>query len=112
METTYNFEALITLLPTERGGRKSAISNNFRPNFSFNTKKMYCGEIRTENNKSIAPGQNAVVTIHLLPATTIPTNLTIFKTFIISEGKKVIGNGQITSLQKTEIINNDELIPA
>ncbi len=100
---SYNFEAYITLLPSDKGGRKNSIATNFRPNFSFNTKKYYCGEIIIPDNKIISPGESAPVYISLIEAITIPTNLSIHSLFTISEGKKVIGNGQITALHKSEM---------
>ncbi len=102
LQTTYTINAIISLLPTENGGRKNSIYNNFKPNFSFHTKRIYCGEIKLNNKEELKPGESAEVIIRLLPARTIPKNLTINDSFIISEGAKVIGTGVIKELMKQE----------
>ena len=43
--TVYNFTALLSLLPTENGGRKRPVYDHYRPSFSFSTTNQFSGEI-------------------------------------------------------------------
>lgn len=95
---TYSFKAYLTLLPTKDGGRKTGIMDGYRPNFSFNTKKMYCGIIALKADKEIKPGTSDAADIHLLSAETIPKELSKGDTFSIKEGNHNIGSGQIISV--------------
>jgi translation elongation factor EF-Tu-like GTPase len=94
-KTTYNLTAIISLLPTELGGRKKSVATGYRPSFSFNSQHHYSGEIRLVDILELNPGDSAMATIKLLPARTIRKNLKPKDAFTISEGNKTIGSGII-----------------
>ena len=94
-EITYNIKAFITLLPTEKGGRKKPVFSGYKPYLIFNTHKHYSGEIELIEIKELKPGQSAMALIKLLPARTIRKNLQINDSFTLSEGNKAVGNGII-----------------
>jgi translation elongation factor EF-Tu-like GTPase len=98
--TTYDIKAIITLFPTDQGGRKGPVRTGYRPSFSFNTEKYYCGEIRLIARKELQPGQTTKAYIKLLPAKTIRKNLKPADAFRITEGNKTIGSGIIEEVHQ------------
>ena len=98
-EITYNFQALITLLPSKNGGRKKPVYSGYRPSFAFNTSKHYSGEIHLIGTKELFPGETSKVTVKLLPAKTIRKNLKPADAFTITEGDKAVGTGIIEKVQ-------------
>ena len=99
----YDFTAFVTLLPSELGGRKNNVYSGFRPSFTFGTTRHYSGELFFSKKTPIKPGENAMMTVKLLPAVTIPKNLSVNDTFKIYEGNRVIGHGLI----KSEIVKRE-----
>jgi elongation factor Tu len=102
-ETTYNLKAIITLFPTDQGGRKNPVYTGYRPSFAFNTEKYYSGEIRLIARKELQPGQTSKAYIRLLPAKTIRKNLKPADAFRITEGNKTIGSGIIEKVDQVDI---------
>ena len=97
-KTTYNLTAIISLLPTELGGRKKSVATGYRPSFSFNSQQHYSGEISLVNPPELNPGDSGMAIIKLLPARTIRKNLKPKDAFTISEGNKTIGSGIIEAV--------------
>ncbi len=98
----YDFTATLSLFPTENGGRKKSIHNNFRPSFSFNSVNHISGEIVLSGLIELHPGATATVMVKLLPSKHIRQNLKTGDSFSILEGNKVIGTGVIQSIQKED----------
>ncbi|MBX9784464.1 MAG: hypothetical protein K2X48_14340 [Chitinophagaceae bacterium] len=96
-EYQYDFTAYISFLPPDLGGRKKRIYSGFRPSVSFKTDKHYSSQLIFDTPDYIEPGSNAIVTVKILPAITIPKNLSVNDTFKIAEGNHVIGTGIIKS---------------
>lgn len=94
-EITYKLQAIITLFPSESGGRKKPVFNGFRPSFGFNTVQHYSGEIKLIGREKLNPGETAQAKINLLPARTIRKNLKPNDSFTINEGSRPIGTGVI-----------------
>lgn len=94
-DTTYTFEATITLLPSENGGRRKPVFNGYRPSFAFNTLQHYSGEIRLIGRTQLNPGETTRAKIKLLPAKTIRKNIRAADSFTINEGGRVVGTGGI-----------------
>ncbi len=113
MELAYTFDAVIQLLPTHMGGRRTAVRTHYRPNFNFNTEQYFCGEIRfKEGVEWIAPGQSAEATIMLLAARFIPQDLAPGYAFKLTEGTRVVGTGVIREVLKREEVNIEEQVVA
>jgi translation elongation factor EF-Tu-like GTPase len=102
-EYQYDFTAYISFLPSELGGRKKKIYSGFRPTICFKSDRYYSSELFFDTPVFLEPGSNAIVTVKLLPAVTIPKNLSVNDTFKITEGTHVIGTGII----KSEIIKKE-----
>lgn len=100
----YTFNALITLLPTALGGRRSAAFTGYRPNINFNTEQHFCSEIHLSDTESLAPGESAVAKIVMLPARHIRRNIGVSDAFKITEGTRVVGMGVIQEvLERKEV---------
>ena len=94
-EITYDIHAYIFLLPTAKGGRSKSIFTGYKPSFTFNTTKQYCGELELTDTNELRPGESGEVIIRLLPAYTLKKNLKLNDAFTIVEGSKAIGDGMI-----------------
>ena len=105
-EITYTLKAFITLLPTDKGGRKRPVATGYRPALMFITHRSYSCEIELLDKDELKPGDNAMVNIKLLPAKTIPKNIRINDSFTLLEGNKAVGNGIILN----EIIKKESVI--
>lgn len=96
----YNFTAILTLLPTENGGRKRPIYDSYRPSFSFSSKNHISGEISFPDHDIVEPGTTAVANVKLLPSKHIPQNLKSGDAFTILEGNNLVGTGVIQHMLK------------
>jgi translation elongation factor EF-Tu-like GTPase len=101
-EIEYDFTAMISLFPTENGGRKRPVYSHYRPSFSFNTKMHFCGEILFLNKEEVMPGDIAVASVRLLPARYIRRNLKSGDAFTILEGSNIVGSGVIQNIEKNK----------
>lgn len=104
--TVYNFTALLSMLPTEQGGRKRPVYSHYRPAFSFSTVNQFSGEISFDDREELKPGSTATVEVKLLPSRHIPQKLKNGDAFTILEGDKVVGTGVI------QHIKDEHRIPA
>ncbi len=95
---TYNLQAVITLFPSEKGGRKNPVYSGYRPSFTFNTPLYYCGEIHLLEKQKLIPGETSRANIKMLPASTIGKNLKPLNSFIITEGNRPVGKGIIAEV--------------
>jgi len=98
-KTVYNFTALLSLLPTENGGRKRPIYNHYRPAFSFSTVNQFSGEIYFIDKQELSPGGTANIEVKLLPSRYVPQKLKSGDSFTILEGDKIVGTGVIQNIQ-------------
>lgn len=104
----YNFLSVLTLLPTEAGGRKKPVFSHYRPSFSFNTKQFFSGEVVFVNVAELRPGETTMAEIKLLPSRHIRHNLKSGDTFAISEGNKIVGTGVIRRIDNKEEVELSE----
>jgi translation elongation factor EF-Tu-like GTPase len=105
-KTVYNFTALLSLVPTENGGRKRPVYSHYRPSFSFSTVNEFSGEITFTGRGELEPGGTAIVDVKLLPSRFVPLNLKGGDSFTIMEGDKIVGMGVIQE------ITNEHRLPA
>ena len=102
-ESTY-VEAKLTLRTTEEGGRKTGIKTGYRPNHVFEYNKdgnfltTYIGEIQFDPDKTIMPGETAMVTVHFLLIPEVQKYLTVGRHWFIHEGSRLLGNAEITKV--------------
>jgi translation elongation factor EF-Tu-like GTPase len=99
---TYNFTAILSLFPTENGGRKKPVYDHYRPSFSFNTVNHISGEISFPNLIELLPGGTTTAVVKLLPSKHIRQNLKSGDAFTILEGENVVGTGVIQEIQHSD----------
>jgi translation elongation factor EF-Tu-like GTPase len=99
---TYKIKAIISLTATQDGGRKAPVYNGYRPAFKFHTKHIFSGQITLLDKDELKPGETATITIDLLPAKTIPKNLSISDSFTIFDSNRPIGSGYIIEVTQTQ----------
>lgn len=100
----YKFTATLSLFPSELGGRKKPVSDNYKPSFSFNSSNHVSGEISFDRPKGVQPGETLNASVKLLPSRTIRQNLKCGDTFSIHEGTKVIGTGVINKILEERML--------
>ena len=88
------FKASIYVLKKEEGGRHTPFGNKYRPQFYLRT--MDCtGEITLpEGTEMVMPGDNVEITVELI----YPVALNVGLRFVIREGGRTVGSGQITQI--------------
>ncbi len=99
-KTTYNFTAILSLFPTENGGRKKPVYDHYRPSFSFNTVNHFSGEVSFPDLDELQPGGTTVAIVKLLASRHIPQKLKSGDPFTILEGDKIVGSGVIQEIQQ------------
>jgi len=105
--TTYNFTAILSLLPTENGGRKKSVYDHYRPSFSFNTLNHISGEVSFPDIDELKPGGTTTAMIKLLPSKHIRQNLKSGDAFTILEGEKIVGTGIIQQIQNAKKVSSN-----
>ncbi len=98
--TSYNFTAILSLFPTENGGRKKPIYDHYRPSFAFNSINLVSGEVSFPELDELKPGATATALVKLLPSKHIRQNLKSGDSFTILDGAKVIGTGVIQKIDQ------------
>ncbi len=89
--------AVLTLLRTEDGGRKTAITTGYRPSF-------YIGALQTDGAIELLgidkqnPGETKPIRIKLLHPENFGKVLAVGVDFEIREGSKMIGRGRIKEM--------------
>ena len=91
--TIYSFKAVFSLFPTENGGRKRPVYENYRPSFAFNSVNHYSGEVSFPDLEELKPGGTTTAVVKLLPSKHISQHLKIGDSFTVLEGQKVVGSG-------------------
>lgn len=91
------FKADIYMLTKEEGGRHTPFFNNYRPQFYFRNAEFTGEEIKLPSGlEMVMPGDNVKdVTVTLVKPVAMETGLK----FVISEGGRMVGSGEITGVQ-------------
>ena len=95
--------ALLTLLSTKDGGRKTPIIGKLRPNHNFsdeNNRLMYIGQIEIGEGESLAPGETKQVTVVFLNVRGISEHLKVGRVWRVQEGLKLIGTAKVISIEE------------
>lgn len=92
-------DARITLLTTEAGGRKGQIFSGYRPNHRFNVNSsissFFIGEVQFSHKIQIYPGETELVSVIFLRAGGIEKYLIPGEHWLIQEGSRLVGSGEI-----------------
>ena len=105
-----DIEAQLTFLTTEQGGRKSAASSGYRPQFAYDG--MDWDAVHTyPDNESVHPGQTVRVILSFLNPQEHVGKLWPGKIFQCREGQRVVAHGvviRILELDKPQISSDRE----
>jgi translation elongation factor EF-Tu-like GTPase len=100
-ELPKDVEAEITLLPTEHGGRASAVQSNYRPQFYYDGHDWDAVHYYPDVAE-VRPGETARVYLGFLSPDEHVGRLHPGKVFLLREGNRVVGYGKITQLLELE----------
>jgi translation elongation factor EF-Tu-like GTPase len=105
---TFKVRAQLTLLNTEKGGRKTGIKTNYRPNHVFeyekgNFKQTYMGQITFDQQEWIMPGESAIVNVEFIDMLDVKRFIEVGRKWWIHEVSKQLG--EATILEIIEIKN-------
>ncbi len=90
------FEAEVYVLTTKEGGRHTAFTDKYRPQFYFRTTDV-TGEVHLKDGKAmVMPGDNANLTISLIAPVAMEEGVR----FAIREGGKTVGAGVVSKIIK------------
>ncbi|MFN5982460.1 MAG: hypothetical protein ACK476_03415 [Fluviicola sp.] len=96
--------AKIRLKTTAEGGRHNGIITGYRPNHVFEYSKngkihAFIGEIQFEEGKTIQLGVEESVRICFMKIDQVKEYLTVGRHWFLHEGKRLIGEGTIISIE-------------
>jgi hypothetical protein len=94
MGTYTKFEADITMLTKEQGGRHTPFFNNFRPQFYFFTTDITGIITLPDDVDMVNPGDMAKISVELIS----PVGMEVGTKFNIREGGRTIATGTVTKL--------------
>lgn len=94
------FFAVIAFVPTEAGGRKTAVSTGYRPQFYFQGEDFDC-RVAIATGEWISPGGSSPVEITLSTFASDATagQLNCGTVFELHEGAKIVAGGVITGMK-------------
>ncbi len=101
---SFNIKAKLTLYSTDKGGRKTGIKTEYRPNHVFEyendkLKQTYIGQITFEGREWILPGETDIVNVEFLDSLDIKKFMTIGTIWWIHEGANRIGEAEIIEIE-------------
>lgn len=88
------FKAQVYVLKKEEGGRHTAFTNNYRPQFYFRTTDVTGNITLPEDVQMVMPGDNVELTVELIHPIAIENNTK----FSIREGGRTVGAGTVSAL--------------
>ncbi|QDT66854.1 EF-Tu C-terminal domain-related protein [Calycomorphotria hydatis] len=97
----FDFEANVTFLTTENGGRKGPVTSGYAPSHRIVDWTLSDGLHEYPEGVWVKPGESSSVRIKLLRPELYPGSLWIGKSFNVQEGGKVVGTGVVT-----RVLNN------
>jgi translation elongation factor EF-Tu-like GTPase len=100
-ELPKDVEAEITLLPTEHGGRASAVRSNYRPQFYYAGHDWDAVHYYPDVVE-VRPGDSARVYLGFLSPDEHVGRLCPGQVFLLREGNHVVGYGKVTRLLDLE----------
>ena len=88
-------KALVTLLPVEKGGRKSGASSGYRPQHLVAEGILTSGSHTYLNYGYVLPGDSSPTLIKFVTPENYPNCLWVGKTISLREGNRIIGYAEI-----------------
>ena len=100
-----HIKAKLSLIPFEKGGRKTGIKSGYRPNHIFeyqsngHFKYAYIGDIQFDINDLLMPGETKEVLVRFLSRQPLDEYLNIGRKWWIHEGLNKIGEAEILAIE-------------
>jgi len=91
-------EAEVTLLATDRGGRRSHAATGYRPQHRVLPNYQTSGEHRYIGRSELKPGQTGLATIKFLSPESYPHCLWVGRELEVAEGNRMVGTARITKI--------------
>jgi elongation factor Tu len=95
------FQAAVYVLKKEEGGRSTAFTKGYKPQFFFRTSDftgsivaLFAGDSREEQIEMEMPGDNVIVHVELMASIAMSVGVR----FAIREGGRTIGSGVVTAI--------------
>lgn len=101
----YHVNCKLTLYGTKQGGRKTSITNGFRPNHVFEyeidgtIRYTFIGDFQFDDVSKIEPGETKIVLARFLTHQPIEEHLNIGQKWWIHEGPQKIGEAEIIRVE-------------
>lgn len=96
-----DFEAEITFLTTDEGGRKGYALSGYRPQFFYEGEDHDAIQEFVDKER-VYPGETVTVQLHLLNPELLRDALRVNDHFQIREGLRTVGRGKVTRILKLE----------
>ena len=93
-----DIEAEIMFVPTEKGGRQSAVMSGYRPNHDFGIGERLDAAHEYMGCESVAPGESARTNMWFLAPLYQQDSLRPGMKFTVREGTQVVGHGTVTRI--------------
>jgi elongation factor Tu len=90
------FEAQVSVLSKEEGGRHTPFFGNYRPQFYFRTTDVTGAVSLAEGTEMVMPGDNTTMKVELIAPIAMEEGLR----FAIREGGRTVGAGRVTNILK------------
>ena len=97
----HDAEAILTLLPTEHGGRRGPAFSNYRPQFYYDGRDWDAPHMYPDVER-VNPGDTVRVILSFVSPEQHFGKLKVGSPFLIREGQKIVGYGAITKLLELE----------
>ena len=88
------FKGQIYVLTKEEGGRHTAFTNNYRPQFYFRTTDITGTITLEEGTQMVMPGDNVVINVELIHPIALEANTR----FAVREGGHTVASGTVTEI--------------
>lgn len=102
-----DLKAIISLIPTEQGGKTRYVISGYMPQHSFNRSKISTsGEHEYLEVEKLIPGDKATAFIRLVEPIYFEGTIKVGDVFQILEGPKLAGTGEVLEIYNSILSSN------
>jgi translation elongation factor EF-Tu-like GTPase len=101
LEPSVKVRALISMLATDQGGRRTGITSGYRPNHNFGAadgRAFYMGQVEFGSSESLSPGESREALIEFIRGPGLMEALLPGVTWRIQEGPKLVAIGSVIEI--------------
>jgi translation elongation factor EF-Tu-like GTPase len=94
--------AILRLLRTEEGGRRTGVRSGYRPNHNFggpDDPEFYIGQIDFESGDIIEPGDSRKVVVRFISGPGLREKLQVGRSWRIQEGYRLVGEATVLEVR-------------